>query len=399
MILSNKQFTAVIIKLGQYRELEQTVITFNKICQEIIDYGWEQKTWNKNKLHYGTYKNIREKYPEFSSAMVQTARDQASEIIKRTLKSKKKLSKPIKNDYSGIRYDKRCLSIMFDKNIISINTTFGRIKLPIKMAAYFDKYRNWKYTNAQLIRRKDKNYYLNLQMCQDIPTKSKECNIMGIDLGIKNIAVCSDNIFYNSRKLKNIKGKYQHLKRDLQNKDTKSAKKKLKKISGKENRFVRDVNHCISKKIVNTTNTVFALENLKNIRYTVKKYNRKLNWMIGNWSFAMLQNYIIYKAERLGKNVILVRPNYTSQQCSKCGCIEKQNRNGNIFKCIKCGFELNADLNASRNIARIGRSDFLQGAVKHPNVGIDENEARKGNELEITDKPHPKLCQELGCSI
>jgi predicted transposase len=159
MIITNKLFTTVIIKLGKYPELENIMETYNKICQEIIDYGFKQKTWNKNKLHYGTYNTIREKYPKFSSAMVQTARDNAGEILKRTLKSKRELAKPIKYKYSGIRYDKRCLSVMFDKNIISINTVFGRIKLPFKLAPYYEKYKDWKYSNAQLIRRKNKCYY------------------------------------------------------------------------------------------------------------------------------------------------------------------------------------------------------------------------------------------------
>ena len=375
MILSGKQFTTVIIKLGKFQELDYTMRTFNKICQQIMDYGWKQKTWNKNKLHYGTYKMLREQYPKFSSAMLQTARDQASEILKRTIKSKRQLLNPIKQPYSGIRYDKRCLSIMFDKNIISINTTFGRIKLPFKLAKYYEQYKDWIYTNAQLIRRKDKNYYINIQMYQDLPPKQKECKVLGIDLGIKKIAVTSDNAFYHSNPSKNIKGKYQKLKRDLQRKGTKSAKRLLKKISGKENRFVRNVNHCISKKIVNTNNTVFALENLKNIRNNTKTYNKKLNRMIGNWSFAQLQSFIQYKSERQGKSVIHIKPDYTSQQCSKCGCIEKTNRNGNIFKCVECGFQLDADLNASRNIARIGRTDFLQGLVNNPNVGIVDGKA------------------------
>jgi IS605 OrfB family transposase len=305
MIITNKLFTTVIIKLGKYPELENTMETYNKICQEIIDYGFEQKTWNKNKLHYGTYKLIREKYPKFSSAMVQTARDNAGEILKRTLKSKRELNKPIKNSYSGIRYDKRCLSVMFDKNIISINTTFGRIKLPFKLAEYYNQYKNWIYTNAQLTRRKNKNYYLNLQLQNDIPKKVDDKNVIGIDCGIKNIAVLSNNKFFNSSHLRNIKGKYKKLKRDLQRKGTKSSKKKLKILSGKENRFVRDVNHCISKKIVNTNYQVFAIENLKNIR-NKKRYNKTLNYMIGNWSFNMFKLFLEYKALRKGKSVIQI---------------------------------------------------------------------------------------------
>jgi len=104
-------------------------------------------------------------------------------------------------------------------------------------------------------------------------------------------------------------------------------------------------------------------------------YHKKLNKMIGNWSFGQLQSFIKYKAERQGKSIIYIKPNYTSQQCSKCGCIEKKNRNGNVFKCVECGFQVDADLNASKNIARIGITDFLQGSVNNPNVGIDENKA------------------------
>lgn len=389
MIITNKLFTTISIKLDRYDEFKETMKIYNKICQEIIDFGWEENSYNKTVLHNGTYKLLRLKYPNFSSAMVQTARDNAGEILKRTIKKNKDieyknnvrknkiklLEKPIKQELSSVRYDRRSLTIMFDKNIISINTVFGRMKIPFKLAKYYNKYLDWKYTNAQLIQRRNGDYHINLQMNKEIPKKSIECKVLGIDLGIKKIAVTSDNKFFKSTHLKNIKGKYQRLKRDLQMKGTKSAKRKLQKISGKENRFVRDVNHCISKKIVNTTDTVFALENLKNIRNNVKSYNKKLNYMIGNWSFRQLQSFVNYKAERLGKTVVYVKPNYTSQQCSKCSHTEKDNRVGNIFKCKSCSFELDADLNASRNIARIGRTDFLQGLVNSPKVGIVENKA------------------------
>jgi len=358
----NKQVTTIIIKLGKNDNLNSTVSTYNKICQEIINYGFENHTFNKNKLHYGTYKLIREKYPRFSSAMVQTARDHASDMLK-SLKFK---VKPIKKEYSSIRYDKRCLSVMFDKKKISINTMFGRLKLPLNVADYYLKYKDWKYTNAQLIRRKYKNYFLNLQMEQSPVEKQKEIKVLGIDVGIKNIATLSNNIFFNSKKLRNIKGKYQKQKSDLQSKGTKSSKRKLKLISGKENRFVKNVNHIISKQIVNLPYTLFAMENIKHIK--TKRLNKTMRKNIGNWSFRKLMSFLEYKAERLGKSVIYINPRYTSQECSHCGFTDKNNRNNNLFHCNECGYELHADLNASRNIARIGISDFVQGAVNHPNV-------------------------------
>lgn len=62
---------------------------------------------------------------------------------------------------------------------------------------------------------------------------------------------------------------------------------------------------------------------------------------------------ITYKAERIGINVKKVEASYTSQTCSRCGHIDKENRQTqDRFKCIKCDFELNADHNAAINIAR-----------------------------------------------
>ncbi|MGC8691756.1 MAG: zinc ribbon domain-containing protein [Thermoplasmata archaeon] len=60
--------------------------------------------------------------------------------------------------------------------------------------------------------------------------------------------------------------------------------------------------------------------------------------------------FIEYKAEDTGKIVVYVNTKHTSQKCSKCGYIDKNNRYGSVFKCKNCGYELNADLNASRNI-------------------------------------------------
>ncbi len=376
----NKDIRTVIIKLGVVKELESTMSTFNKTCQEIINFGYENHTFNKNKLHKRTYNLLRKKYPRIQSSLLQTSRDQASDMLKK-LKLKQK---PIKKEFSGIRFDKRNLSIMFDKGIISISTLFGRQKIPFIMANYFKKYSEWKYSNAQLVKKRQ-NYFLHLQMLNDKIPKVEGFETLDIDSGIKNIVTLSNNSFFNSRSLRNIKGKYQKLKSDLQSKGTKSAKRKLQKVSGKENRFVRNVNHLISKQIVELPFNVFALEDLKNVRNS--RTGRKTRKMIGNWSFAQLRSFIEYKVERLGKSVVLVNPKYTSQECSKCGYVDKNNRHESVFKCKECVFELHSDLNASRNIVRGGKSLFVQALVNKPNVVSDEAETGNRIEAELNDKP------------
>ena len=87
------------------------------------------------------------------------------------------------------------------------------------------------------------------------------------------------------------------------------------------------------------------MENLKGIAVNADKF-------LKNWSYYDLQTKIENKAKEAGIIVAYIRPEFTSQRCSKCGCIHRDNRPEQArFKCLKCGFEENADYNASQNIA------------------------------------------------
>jgi len=131
----------------------------------------------------------------------------------------------------------------------------------------------------------------------------------------------------------------------------KSAKKHLQRIARRQSRFVRDSNHCISKKIVETaiaTRKALALEDLKHIRERASGYSRHMRWLMGNWAFNQLAEFIRYKAEAAGMSVISVDPKYTSQTCSMCGYLDRANRPSQArFKCQVCGFEAHADANAA----------------------------------------------------
>jgi IS605 OrfB family transposase len=133
---------------------------------------------------------------------------------------------------------------------------------------------------------------------------------------------------------------------------------------------VLNTNHCISKAIVNKPFDVFALEKLGISKK--KKNGKQFNGKLGSWSYTELQRFIQYKAEAKSKRVVLVNPKYTSQRCSKCGFVHKQNRSGLGFRCGNCGFSLNADLNASRNIGVLGKSEYLRLFVNEPNVASGE---------------------------
>ena len=83
-------FRTIKLKLPYDRTLIETAKQFKEAAQIVLDYGFENKTFNKNKLNKGTYKVIRERIPTLPSALIQTARDTASEALKATEKEENK---------------------------------------------------------------------------------------------------------------------------------------------------------------------------------------------------------------------------------------------------------------------------------------------------------------------
>ena len=315
-------------------------------------WGYENQSWNRVDNHNATYKLARQSVPNLPSSLVQGARDCACEALK-AVKCK---TLPQRKSFSAMRYNQRVITVNIVHGIATIASTNGRIKATFYTPSHYREYLSWIIKSSTIsYDRRRKVFYLHISLEHSDPAKVANLEVLGIDRGIVNIAVCSDNRFFNSKKIKNRRARYAYLRKELQSKGTQSARQKLKRLSGRERRFVTDVNHCISKQIVNSEYTVFAFEDLSKIRVQKrrgKEFDRKLN----NWSFYQLEQFLGYKAEALGKHVLLVDARYTSQKCSNCGHTYKGNREGSAFRCRKCGFELHADLNASRNIAQAGIS-------------------------------------------
>lgn len=146
-----------------------------------------------------------------------------------------------------------------------------------------------------------------------------------------------------------IHKKYKALRSSLQRQ---KLYKKLKQTKGKETRKVKDINHKISKQIVQfakDNKCGIKLEDLTGIRNS-KKNNRSFRYTLNSWSYYQLGVMIAYKALLQGIPVQYIDPAYTSQNCSKCGHLGK--RNGKVFKCANCNHTGHADVNASFNIAK-----------------------------------------------
>lgn len=178
-------------------------------------------------------------------------------------------------------------------------------------------------------------------------------NYIGVDRNATgHIAVVanpqSGKVWKLGKSAQYIHTKYRAIRKELQ----KNKKyNKLKTIKNRESRIIRDINHKISKKIVDiaeASNSGIKLENLKGIRNS-QRHGRRFNGTLHSWSFYQLENFIVYKAKMRGIPLAYVEPKNTSKECSRCGDIGT--RQGKKFVCHSCGHIENADVNASFNIA------------------------------------------------
>ncbi len=209
-----------------------------------------------------------------------------------------------------------------------------------------------KWLEAKLQARDGKLFlFVACQVTEAVP--SEPTDVLGVDLGIMNIATDSAGGNYSGDKVQEKRRTFAHRRRNLQRNGSRAAKRKLRTIRRKQARYQAHVNHCISKRIVTKafdTGSAIALEELKGIRDRVK-VRRRQRAMIHNWGFHQLRSFIEYKAKRLGVRVFMVDPRNTSRGCPECGHVAKGNRPSQArFCCQSCGFSGPADSIASRNI-------------------------------------------------
>jgi len=330
---------------------------FNLVCQT----GWNDSDSNGVSLHNKTYFITRGYLPSQLAVSARMKATDAIKAVKARLKKKQTATCPQSKQVS-IRYDARSYNVWFGRNELSLLTVSGRIKIPISVPEYFQQYLTWKRCSADLFIRKNK-VFLNIVFSKEVADPELTGNVIGIDRGIKKIAVTSENQFFGGGQITKVSKRYEKIRSALQSNGKKSAKRHLQKISKKENRFRTDANHVITKQIVESLDngTVISLEKLTGIRQTAK-LRKKQRKDLHKWNFFQFEQFLTYKAEVKGMKIEHVDARYTSQKCSACGYISRSNRQSQaVFKCKHCGLSLNADLNASRNI----RQNYLD-AICYP---------------------------------
>ena len=267
-------------------------------------------------------------------------------------------------------FDDRCLSWQMGDQTVSIWTVDGRMRgVPFtghpEQLAVLKAHRKGE---SDLVTHQG-HWYLVATIDIPSPAVTEPDGFIGVDMGIVNIATTSTGQNWSGATLNRRRGHDLALRKKLQQKGTKSAKRLLRKRAGREARFATDTNHTISKRIVTEaqrTGKGIAVEDLTGIRSRVR-LRKPQRVTLHSWAFAQLGHFLSYKAEAAGVALVQINPAYTSQQCSDCGHIDKKNRiDQATFACRSCGVSLNADTNASLNIAQRGAQAW--GAVTPPHA-------------------------------
>ncbi len=351
--------------------LNKTMSVYSDACNYVSDYVFRTHDLKQFSLNKALYTELRKKFG-LKSQMTQSVFKTVIARYKTILENESKWIKP---SFKKPQYDlvwNRDYSLT--QNCFSINTLNGRVKLPYfaeGMSKYFD-HTIYKFGTAKLVN-KHGRYFLHIPVTYDIEESniSDICNVVGIDRGINFVVATYDSKhksgFVSGKAIKQKRANYSKLRKELQKRQTPSARRRLKAIGSRENRWMQDINHCVSKALVknNPKHTLFVLEDLSGIRNATERVKTKDRYVSVSWSFYDLEQKLMYKAKQNQSTVIKVNPAYTSQCCPVCGHIEKANRNKRIhlFNCKNCGYKSNDDRIGAMNLYRMGINYLADSSV------------------------------------
>ena len=345
----------VTVKLNTTAEthalLVKTMRTCNAACERISQAAWDSQTFRQYDLHKIVYYPVKVE-TGLSAGHVVCAIAKVANAYKLDTKTQRTFA-----PCGAIELNKDTLAWKVEEQTVSLNAVGGRLKLPFLCSAAHKDLLRAKRGQADLLLR-DGQFYLSVAVTIAEAQPFTPQGVIGVDLGIVNVATDSEGNIHTGEPVKRVRRKYRRLRQLLQPHKTRSARKHLQKARRKESRFVRNENHRISKELVRLAldrQKALAIELLTGLRQRGNRLNRATRTELNAWAFLQLKRFLHYKAKRDGGTVIEVDPRYSSQTCSACGHCERANRKSQEhFECQCCGFQANADFNASLNLKARG---------------------------------------------
>jgi hypothetical protein len=242
------KLTAQVKLLGtpeQSAALLTTLETANAACNLLSDWAWDNKTFGQYAIHKGQYASVRAKTGLAAQVVVRCI-SKVADAYKLDKKTKRQF-----RPHGSIAYDERILRWYIDRQTVSIWTVAGRLTLSFACGEHQRELLPSQQGETDLVYH-DGNFYLLATCNVDDPPAVIVEGVLGVDFGIENIAVDSEGNTYTGEPIKAKRRRDRQHRAELQKRVTKSAKRHLVKVRRRQRRFVRWVNHNISKRIVQT---------------------------------------------------------------------------------------------------------------------------------------------------
>lgn len=251
---------------------------------------------------------------------------------------------------------------------------YSRVTLPKIGSVRFREHKDVKgIVKNCMVKKETDGWYITMTVETDVVFNSNAIGKVGIDMGVAHTMTLStgetldmpEYIKETEVRIKYLKSKIDRRKK----KGSKNWKKAVAKISKLQQKAARSREYFVKLAVHKLTseNKVIVIEDLKvrNMTKSTKgtvedpgknvKAKNGLNRVILYNNFGAIRKLLKEKCEQRGVTLIEVNPRFTSQTCSYCGNKSKENRQSQAeFKCVSCGHAENADVNAAKNILKIG---------------------------------------------
>lgn len=293
------------------------------------------------------------------------------------------------------------------------------------------------YTSVQVNWTKKKLVFVNEPLSITPRVSRGQGSVTGVDRGVVHLSADAqgnfddlpwDTITKLDNKVRRLQRGLERSAKDLgfdshhaakksgkQSKSSLRREKEIAKTKAKISRVVQDVQHKVSRRLVEE-NDIIAIEKLnlagmsKKAKAKLNPHNpgeylpngqcakRALNRKLQLSALSQFGEFLHYKARLSGGQIIEVNPRNTSRRCSSCGHVAQENRESQaVFLCKACGFSDNADHNAAINILDRALRDHKEEILefwggKHPSV-----RAYKPGSCGLTAGQHSPMIRKPVC--